>query len=135
MIKGTLKKISLTFYTRKFTNSIHLEWISEHTWKTRQSRAIHRDLPVANHALLVLMTAMMKHGINDLSYDTECKPEKLLDDAKKSDWLNEWMSKINVSRTWINLWILPREDSSYLRGRRAMLCIQGQVGVAGGKWL
>lgn len=48
--QGNTKKRSLTFYTRKFTNSINLELISEHTWKTRQSGTTHRDLPVANHA-------------------------------------------------------------------------------------
>lgn len=56
--QGNTKKSSLTFYTRKFTNSIHLELISEHTWKTRQSGATYTNLPVANHALPILITAM-----------------------------------------------------------------------------
>lgn len=58
------KKTSLTFFSGKFINSIHLELISEHTWKTRQSGTTYTDLPVVNHALPVLMTSMTKHGIS-----------------------------------------------------------------------
>lgn len=44
---------------------------------------IHRF--TSNHALPVLMTAMMKHRIRDLDNDTECKLDEFLDDVKKSD--------------------------------------------------
>lgn len=98
-----------------------MELISEHTWKTRQSGTTHRDLPVANHALPVLMIAMMKHGIRDLDYDIECKFDKFLDDVKKSDWHNEWQKLMSAGSEEID-GFLSREDWLHSGGRRAKLC-------------
>lgn len=102
---------------------------------------MHMYLPKANQAPSALVTSMITLGISTgvpssgtWTMKQNCKLDKFLDDVLLRG-MTDTMVKIQASRILRNLWIMPREASWCLTGRKDKLCTWGGIAVARGDWL